>query len=210
MREASGYVSFLLGTSAHDVARSLHIATVGIAVGGMRSFVANVFGPKRFPKSSRGSVVTDAAQSGSFRIGGAFDVSRLGFGAMRIVGSGIWRPPEDRAEAMRTFRQLPCLGVNFHRHRRFLRSWLLRGPDQGSARALWRNTCRDKGRRQLEREPSQMAVFFAPRLRAGGCQGANGDTAAKAPGFSSPLVDATSANDALSWGQVGAATPASL
>ena len=47
-----------------------------------------------------------------------------------------------------------------HRHRRFLRSWLLRGPDQGSARVLWRNTCRDKGRRQLEREPSQMAAFF--------------------------------------------------
>ncbi len=58
-------------------------------------------------------MVTDAAQSGSFRIGGAFDVNRLGFGAMRIVGSGIWGPPEDRAEAMRTLRQLPYLGVNF-------------------------------------------------------------------------------------------------
>jgi aryl-alcohol dehydrogenase-like predicted oxidoreductase len=58
-------------------------------------------------------VVTDASQSGSFRIGGAFDVNRLGFGAMRIVGSGIWGPPKDRAEAMRTLRQLPCLGVNF-------------------------------------------------------------------------------------------------
>jgi pyridoxine 4-dehydrogenase len=58
-------------------------------------------------------VVTDAAQSGSFRIGGAFDVNRLGFGAMRIVGPGIWGPPEDRAEAMRTLRQLPSLGVNF-------------------------------------------------------------------------------------------------
>src|SRR5208337_300832 len=55
----------------------------------------------------------NAAQSGRFRIGGAFDVNRLGFGAMRIVGRGIWGPPEDRGEALRTLRRLPELGVNF-------------------------------------------------------------------------------------------------
>ncbi len=55
----------------------------------------------------------NAAQSGRFRIGGAFDVNRLGFGAMRIVGRGIWGPPEDRAEVLRTLRRLPELGVDF-------------------------------------------------------------------------------------------------
>jgi pyridoxine 4-dehydrogenase len=54
-----------------------------------------------------------AAESGRFRIGGAFDVNRLGFGAMRIVGRGIWGPPADRPEAMRTLRRLPDLGVDF-------------------------------------------------------------------------------------------------
>src|SRR5260370_16065853 len=54
-----------------------------------------------------------AAQSGRFRIGGAFDVNRLGFGAMRIVGRGVWGEPEDRPEALRTLRRLNDLGVDF-------------------------------------------------------------------------------------------------
>ncbi len=57
--------------------------------------------------------MVNAAQSGRFRIGGAFDVNRLGFGAMRIVGRGVWGPPADRAEALRTLRRLPDLGVDF-------------------------------------------------------------------------------------------------
>ena len=57
--------------------------------------------------------MTNAAESGRFRIGGAFDVNRLGFGAMRIVGKGIWGPPADRAEALKTLRRLPDLGVDF-------------------------------------------------------------------------------------------------
>jgi pyridoxine 4-dehydrogenase len=55
----------------------------------------------------------NAAQSGRFRIGGAFDVNRLGFGAMRVVGKGVWGEAEDRAEALRTLRRLPDLGVDF-------------------------------------------------------------------------------------------------
>ena len=55
----------------------------------------------------------NASKSGRFRIGGAFDVNRLGFGAMRVVGRGIWGPPPDRPEALRTLRRLPDLGVDF-------------------------------------------------------------------------------------------------
>ncbi len=55
----------------------------------------------------------NASQSGSFRIGGDVAVHRMGFGAMRITGPGIWGPPKDRAEAIRVLRRLPQLGVNF-------------------------------------------------------------------------------------------------
>jgi len=55
----------------------------------------------------------DAAKSGTFKVGDEITVHRLGFGAMRITGQGIWGEPEDRAEALRTLRRLPELGVNF-------------------------------------------------------------------------------------------------
>jgi len=54
-----------------------------------------------------------AAASGQFAIGGDLTVNRLGFGAMRITGKGIWGEPEDRDEALRTLRRLPELEVNF-------------------------------------------------------------------------------------------------
>src|SRR5277367_2312348 len=54
-----------------------------------------------------------AAQSGQFRIGGDFAVNRLGFGAMRITGKGIWGEPQDRGEAIRVLRRAVALGINF-------------------------------------------------------------------------------------------------
>jgi aryl-alcohol dehydrogenase-like predicted oxidoreductase len=54
-----------------------------------------------------------AAASGTFRIGGDIPVHRLGFGAMRITGPGIWGEPGDRDEAIRMLRRLPDLGVDF-------------------------------------------------------------------------------------------------
>ena len=55
----------------------------------------------------------DAARSGTFKIGGDIEINRLGFGAMRITGHGIWGEPADRAEAIRTLKRLPEIGVNF-------------------------------------------------------------------------------------------------
>ena len=54
-----------------------------------------------------------AAPSGTFDIGGDLTVNRLGFGAMRITGKGVWGEPDDRDEALRVLRRLPELGVDF-------------------------------------------------------------------------------------------------
>src|ERR671919_796116 len=48
----------------------------------------------------------------TFTIGGDLEVRRLGFGAMRITGNGIWGPPDDPEEAKRLLRRVVELGVN--------------------------------------------------------------------------------------------------
>ncbi|MCW2886531.1 MAG: aldo/keto reductase [Streptosporangiaceae bacterium] len=52
-----------------------------------------------------------AAESGVFSIGGDLPVNRLGFGAMRITGPGVWGEPTDRDEAIRVLRRAAELGV---------------------------------------------------------------------------------------------------
>ena len=54
-----------------------------------------------------------AKSAGEFLIGGDLRVARLGFGAMRITGDGIWGEPSDRAEAVRVLRRAVELGINF-------------------------------------------------------------------------------------------------
>jgi len=54
-----------------------------------------------------------AAASGHFTIGGDMKVNRLGFGAMRITGDGVWGDPSDPAGARATLKRLPELDVNF-------------------------------------------------------------------------------------------------
>jgi aryl-alcohol dehydrogenase-like predicted oxidoreductase len=54
-----------------------------------------------------------AAASGQFTIGGDLTVNRLGFGAMRITGPGVWENPADPAGARKTLQRLPELGVDF-------------------------------------------------------------------------------------------------
>ena len=54
-----------------------------------------------------------AAAAGTLTLGGDLVVNRMGFGAMRITGPGIWGEPKDPAEAHRVLRRAVELGVNF-------------------------------------------------------------------------------------------------
>ena len=56
---------------------------------------------------------TPGAAAGTISIGGDLTVNRMGFGAMRITGQGIWGPPPDRDVAKAALRQALDLGVNF-------------------------------------------------------------------------------------------------
>jgi aryl-alcohol dehydrogenase-like predicted oxidoreductase len=55
----------------------------------------------------------NAAPSGIFNVGGDIPVHRLGFGAMRVTGKGIWGEPADRSACLDVLRHLPGLGVDF-------------------------------------------------------------------------------------------------
>ena len=54
-----------------------------------------------------------AATAGTIDVGGDLTVNRLGFGAMRITGRGIWGDPPSRDQAIATLRRVVELGVNF-------------------------------------------------------------------------------------------------
>ena len=54
-----------------------------------------------------------ATGSGTIALGGELTVNRLGFGAMRLTGDGIWGPPKDPATAIAVLRRAIELGVNF-------------------------------------------------------------------------------------------------
>src|SRR3954449_13072981 len=58
-------------------------------------------------------MATTATASGTFKIGGDLEVTRLGYGAMRITGEGIWGPPKDHDQAIEVLKKLPELGVDF-------------------------------------------------------------------------------------------------
>ena len=49
----------------------------------------------------------------TFLLGGDFTINRLGFGAMRVTGKGIWGPPQDKDACIRVLKSLVDLGVNF-------------------------------------------------------------------------------------------------
>ena len=55
----------------------------------------------------------DARAAGTFRLGGDLPVHRLGYGAMRLTGDGIWGPPADRDAARAILRRAVALGITF-------------------------------------------------------------------------------------------------
>ncbi len=58
-------------------------------------------------------VTVNTAAAGTFTLGGDLTVNRLGFGAMRITGEGVWGEPKNPAEAVRVLKRTVELGVNF-------------------------------------------------------------------------------------------------
>ncbi|MGB3800228.1 MAG: aldo/keto reductase [Lewinella sp.] len=54
-----------------------------------------------------------AEKSGTYTLGKDLTINRLGYGAMRITGDGIWGPPKDRDEAIRVLKATQDLGINF-------------------------------------------------------------------------------------------------
>lgn len=56
--------------------------------------------------------ILSAAAAGTFTVGSDLTVNRMGYGAMRITGQGIWGPPPDKAAALATLRRTLELGVN--------------------------------------------------------------------------------------------------
>ena len=66
-----------------------------------------------FTKTIIDTMDRPALASGTFRIGGDLPVARLGYGAMRITGPGVWGEPGDRDQAIRVLRRAVELGVTF-------------------------------------------------------------------------------------------------
>jgi pyridoxine 4-dehydrogenase len=56
---------------------------------------------------------TTAPFEKTFNLAGEFNINRVGYGAMRITGKGIWGPPKDKDEAIRVLKRAVELGVNF-------------------------------------------------------------------------------------------------
>jgi pyridoxine 4-dehydrogenase len=64
-------------------------------------------------KNTKKTTSLSAAVAGTITLGGELTVNRLGFGAMRLTGEGIWGPPKDRGAAIAVLRQAAELGINF-------------------------------------------------------------------------------------------------
>jgi aryl-alcohol dehydrogenase-like predicted oxidoreductase len=75
----------------------------GITIGGSVAIITG---------GSMQAATETTTKTSTFRIGGELTVNRLGFGAMRITGPGIWGWPQDRAEAVKVLKRAVELGVN--------------------------------------------------------------------------------------------------
>src|SRR6202158_4314536 len=81
-----------------------------VLVGGVVG-MASLMAPRE--QARAGLRPAPAAAAGTVKIGGDLVVNRMGFGAMRITGAGIWGEPKDPAEARRVLRRAVELGVDF-------------------------------------------------------------------------------------------------
>src|SRR5438874_7669665 len=80
-----------------------------VVVGGIVG-MASLIAPRG---AAEAGATATAAAAGTLTLGGDLVVNRMGFGAMRITGPGIWGEPKDPAEAHRVLRRAVELGVNF-------------------------------------------------------------------------------------------------
>src|SRR6266446_679298 len=79
---------------------------VGLAIGGGAAVFVGA------PTILRSTTARTAESDSMFKIGGDLTVNRLGFGAMRITGEGIWGWPKDREEARKVLKRAIEVGVN--------------------------------------------------------------------------------------------------
>src|SRR5690349_16230337 len=112
-RRVDGSSRVPLHRQTPDVARAAERREVG---GGRPASPLHPERPRRTRSVGRKSMKgkdTPASLSGSVSLGGDVSVHRLGFGAMRLTGEGIWGPPRSRTEAVAVLRRAVELGVNF-------------------------------------------------------------------------------------------------
>src|SRR2546423_1421254 len=79
---------------------------VGLTLGGGAAILA------ARPTILRAATASNSADNAVFKIGGDLSVNRLGFGAMRITGEGIWGWPKDRDEARKVLKRAVELGID--------------------------------------------------------------------------------------------------
>src|SRR5689334_23945462 len=89
-----------------DARRLTRRQFVGLTIGGSAAILSGS------ASILRADIQRNMENSSMFKIGGDLPVNRLGFGAMRITGPGIWGWPKDREEAKKVLRRAVELGVN--------------------------------------------------------------------------------------------------
>jgi len=98
----------------HSIAQGLRFRSGGrfpSAAAGLRP--GNRKGDMQNEKTASKKNQSLVAKAGEFRIGNDLRITRLGYGAMRITGKGIWGEPADRREAVRVLRKAVEFGINF-------------------------------------------------------------------------------------------------
>src|SRR5437899_6844454 len=78
----------------------------------MASGVALLAGKPDLSCGADATIPSNMATNPTFSLGGDFTVNRLGFGAMRVTGQGIWGWPPDREKALKVLKRAVDLGVN--------------------------------------------------------------------------------------------------